>query len=358
MSPRRLTILSVAAGLVACVLFAWTLHTAGLPEILAGIRRIGAGGFAVIVVLSGFRLAVRALAWKTCLEPESPLGFRQAFAAVLMGEALGNITPLGTVVSEPSKVAFVRSRVSVVPAFSALVVENLFYVLSLGLVIALGGAAFLFVFRAGEELGAVAVASLGVAGIVGLVCYAMLLANARPLTMAFSWMKARGILPAPLARHADGVASLEATVNAFTRKRRGRLLPLVALETSFHAAGIAETWVALYLMGALAGTGGPGLLEALVLESTGRVVNLLFRFVPFRLGVDEAGAALVANALGLGPAAGGALALTRKARLLAWTAVGVGFLVARGFSVGHAVEQAKAARQAVDEAGPGRIGEV
>jgi hypothetical protein len=54
--------------------------------------------------------------------------------------------------------------------------------------------------------------------------------------------------------------------------------------------------------------------------------------VPLKLGVDEAGAALVAHALGLGSAAGVTLALVRKARVLTWTLVGLGLLIRRGLS--------------------------
>ncbi|MFB3855371.1 MAG: lysylphosphatidylglycerol synthase transmembrane domain-containing protein [Vicinamibacterales bacterium] len=340
---RRLTALTAAVGLLAVLLFAWTLHRAGLQDILVGIRRIGVTGFLAVIALSGLRLGVRTLGWLVCLGTSVRLPFRDAFSAMLMGEALGNLTPLATVVSEPAKAVFVRARVPLETSFTALVVENLFYVLSMGLVIALGAVAFLFEFRATEGLGVVTVASLAVAGCVGLIGYAVLLANARPMTAVLGWLLRRHLLPSALASHVDGAARLEATVNGFTRRNRARLVPLVALEATFQVAGIAEVWLTLFLMGAFTGAAWWGLTEALVLESTGRVVNLLFKFVPFRVGVDEAGAVLVADVLRLGPAAGGALALARKARLLVWTAAGVALLVARGLSVGRAVSEAEAA---------------
>jgi len=55
--------------------------------------------------------------------------------------------------------------------------------------------------------------------------------------------------------------------------------------------------------------------------------------VPLRLGVDEAGTALVTRALGLGTATGVTLALVRKARVLVWVVCGLLLLVRRGLSV-------------------------
>jgi len=48
-----------------------------------------------------------------------------------MGDALGNIIPLASVVvSEPSKAVFVKDRVPLIAGLSALAVENIFYSLS------------------------------------------------------------------------------------------------------------------------------------------------------------------------------------------------------------------------------------
>jgi hypothetical protein len=51
--------------------------------------------------------------------------------------------------------------------------------------------------------------------------------------------------------------------------------------------------------------------------------------VPYRLGVDEAGSAMIARALALDPAVGVALALVRRLRILFWNAVGLVLLAIR-----------------------------
>src|SRR5262249_16991751 len=106
---------------------------------------------------------------------------------------------------------------------------------------------------------------------------------------------------------------------------RGQLGIVLTCEIVFHIASVAETFVTLWLL-----TGSTSLLAAFIFDSFQRVVNVAFRVVPLRVGVDEAGTALVAHALGLDPAAGVTLALVRKARILTWTGVGLGLLIRRG----------------------------
>jgi hypothetical protein len=68
---------------------------------------------------------------------------------------------------------------------------------------------------------------------------------------------------------------------------------------------------------------------ALGLETVSRAVTIMFKMLPMRLGVDEAGAAVFADRLGLGSATGITLALVRRMRLLCWSAVGIVFVLMR-----------------------------
>jgi hypothetical protein len=73
-------------------------------------------------------------------------------------------------------------------------------------------------------------------------------------------------------------------------------------------------------------------LAAFVLETANRIVNVVFRFVPLRVGVDEAGSAIIARVLGLGTTVGVTLAVVRKARVLCWSAVGIVLMLRRGLT--------------------------
>jgi hypothetical protein len=88
----------------------------------------------------------------------------------------------------------------------------------------------------------------------------------------------------------------------------------------FHAAAVAEVYLVLRL---LPGGDAVTFLDAFILETTGRLITVVFKFVPYRLGVDEAGAALVSRALLLDPTTGVTLAFVRRLRIVAWNAVGL-----------------------------------
>ena len=328
--------LLIAAGCLA--LFAYTLRSVGLEEIEDRVRRVGVAGFLGILVLSGLRMAVRSLAWMRCVEGEPGLGFVDAFNATIMGEALGNLTPLANVLSEPSKAVFVRHRVPLPSALPAIVVENIIYTVSVALMIGLGAVVFLFAFSLPEFLWGASVAALvGVAGVLG-AGYLVLRAHVRPVAGTMAWLDARGWRWGWLHARRERVLRFEDRVTSFTARNGRRLGPLAVYEAAFHLAGVAEVYLTL----ALVDPSGVTAAAALVVESTGRVINVLFKFVPMRFGVDEAGNVLLARPLGLVPASLVTLALVRKARILFWTAVGVALLFRRGLTVRRALREARA----------------
>src|SRR6185503_19287865 len=119
----------------------------------------------------------------------------------------------------------------------------------------------------------------------------------------------------------EKLRTLEDAVYGFHRQNPARLFTVVALEGLYHAAGVAEVFVTLAWIIA-----PPTLLVAFILETANRLTNVVFKFVPLRLGVDEAGSALFTTVLGYTSATGATLALVRKVRMLVWTAAGVFFL--------------------------------
>src|SRR6266850_5666158 len=143
---KKLAPLGIVFALLGLLLFAYTVRKAGVAEIMGGLRRLGAG-FLLILLFSAIRQCARSLAWMKCLEAPYRLRFRDAFAARVMGDALGNIVPLASVaVSEPSKAALVTNRVPLLASLSALALENIFYSLSVAIFIFSGTVALLLAF--------------------------------------------------------------------------------------------------------------------------------------------------------------------------------------------------------------------
>lgn len=317
---RRRPVLSLGLAAVGGVLLFVTIRRVGWAEVEAGLRATG-WWLVPVLVLGGLRFGARAAAWRACAAP-AHLSLPRAFAAVVSGDALGNLTPLGLLASEPAKVLFVRGRLDTVAAVSSVAVENAFYMASV--LVMIGAGALVFSNRAGlpDPLRAGAAAVIGAVVAGGLV--ALWIARRRPAILtrvshALSRWTGRGVQAADrmlaVERHFYGVLTWPAA----------RLVRVAAWEALFHAAAVAEVFAVLRVLN----TGRPiTLVDAFVLETAGRLIVVAFKFVPYRLGVDEAGTALVARTLALDPAAGVALALVRRVRVLFWNGIGL-LLLAR-----------------------------
>ena len=62
---------------------------------------------------------------------------------MLAGDALGNLTPLGVLASEPAKVLMMRARLSTAGAIASVALENMFYIASVVAMLAAGAMVFL-----------------------------------------------------------------------------------------------------------------------------------------------------------------------------------------------------------------------
>jgi len=317
--PKGVTPLGILAALIGVALFAYAIRQAGIDEIIVGVRRLG-WGFAAVLALSAVRDAVRTVAWQAAVEGDRPLGFVDGWAGRVTGEALGNLTPFGLLVSEPAKAAYVRHRVPLAAGFAGTVVENLFYSLSVVVVVGLGLVVLLVGFPVPPPLRVVSLIAL--ATFVGVGAGLAWMIAARPLvvTGTVNRLKRVGLAPATLARWATGLVDLEAQVVGFAARHPRRTLRMAAMDGLFHVAAVAEVYLVLAL---IAQDAPPTLLTAFILETVNRIVTVAFKFVPLRLGVDEAASGFVSNVLQLGTATGVTLAIVRKARVLAWSAVGV-----------------------------------
>jgi hypothetical protein len=343
-ASRRLTLTGVIFSALGLALFAYFVWKAGAGAVLAQMRALG-WGFLVILLVSGIRPALRALTWTRCFETTHTLAWRDAFAAYLVGDALGTVMPLGIMVSEPAKAALVRERVPLMASASALAVENLFYMLSVALFVFAGMAAMLLTLPVTARLRVV-----GYAALIGIVCvivcaYVVVHRRWKFLSGTLELFASRGMGRRFAARHGAKFGALEDRVYGFYARHGSRFLPILLLEMCFHLTGVVEVFLTLYFI-----TGAsPSWLAAFVLESVNRVINVVFKFVPMRVGVDELGTARFTDALKFGTTAGVTLAIVRKARIIVWAAIGVALLVRRGLTVKGAAREAQAAAHDIAE---------
>lgn len=319
------------------MLFAWLIWRVGPAEIWTGFRQIG-WNLIWILMLGGLRFVVRAAAWKVCIDPPHRLRFPIAFNAVVCGDALGNATPLGPIVSEPAKIACVRYAVPVAPALTALAIENVFYTLSVAAMIAAGAVAMLAVGTQGGVALPPAFRQLSeitVALIAAVFAVVVWLLWRRPEIIG-TLSASRRVSGSPTERESktDRLRAIEWQVFTFASRRRDALVPVILLELGFHALGVAEKYLTLWLIL----PSPPSLLTAFIVEAADRFITVAFKFVPFQIGVGEVGTALATQLLGLGAAPGVTISIVRKARMGLWSLAGTALLVRHGLSARRVLE--------------------
>jgi Lysylphosphatidylglycerol synthase TM region len=326
---RRFAPLGIIFGLLGLLLFAYFVSRAGVGEIVSRIQSLGAGFF-LIIAISSLRYVVRSLAWTRCIEGPHRLPFRDAFAARLMGDALGNIIPFVSVaVSEPSKAVFVKERVPLMVGLSALAIENIFYGLSVALFIFSGTTTLLLTFSLPKSLRYASIGALVVTLVIVLLAYFVIHRQSRFLSGALGYLGDRGVARNLIGKVRPRAQNLEERIYGFYANSQRSFIAIFLLDSCFHLAGVLEVYVTLSFISPVA----PTLTQAFILESVNRVINVAFKFMPLRVGVDEGGTGRVAKVLGFAVGVGEALAIVRKGRDIFWATIGVLLIWKRGFSL-------------------------
>jgi len=326
---KKLAPVGIIFGFLGLLLFAYTVRKAGVSRIMEGLGRLGAG-FLLILFLSAIRQCARSFAWIKCLEAPYRLRFRDAVVARVMGDALGNIVPLASVaVSEPSKAAFVRHRVPLMIGLSALAIENIFYSLSVVLFIFSGTTCLLLSFTLPKPLRYAAIGTLITSVVIAPAAFLIIRQRWKFLSGSFILLGTR-VKRGWVEKAVGRAQTLEERIYGFYDRNRSHFLSILLLEFCYHLAGVAEVYTTLSFV---SDTIAPTLFMAFILESVNRVINVAFKFVPFRMGVDEYGSGALAKVLGFTVASGTTLAIVRKARDIFWTGVGVTLMVHRGLSL-------------------------
>jgi hypothetical protein len=305
MKTRRhlLTLIGAVAG---SALFAWAIRQAGISDTIDGIRRVG-WGLILVLASGGVRFVLRGECWRLCVPRSGMLTRRQAFSAFLAGDALGSVTPLGLLASEPTKVFLTRHHLATRESVSSLALETLVYTASVVAMVLLGLAVLMTT---------VALPSVWRWAAAGTVAATLIVAVAALRLLQGTWDEERGARP----RWREKLSGVRQAVLGFSTDYRGRLGRVFGLDLLFHAVAVLEIYVTLrWLLGPEQVT----LAQAIVFEALNRVITIAFKFVPFRIGVDEASSGALAPLLALDPTAGVTLAVIRKIRNLFWSGVGL-----------------------------------
>lgn len=326
---RRLKIIGLLLTLGGIALFAYFIYIEGISDIASDVARFGLIGFVMILGLYFLRILSRAWAWKLSVYDPYSLSLRDTIPAVIIGESLSSLIPLGILISGTSKAVAVRKRIPLVVGLSSVATENIFYSLVTSVFLILGALTFVRTFELEE--GWIFTLDILIAVIVGVIAFlvVMVVRQWHFASATCEWLYSHGIGRRFLEHGRLHVRLFENLIYGFYRRYPGRFLPICMFEALFHFFGLVEVFFILSRIHGSAATP----LSAFLLESVSRLITIVFKLVPFLIGVDEAGAQFITDVLGIGAGIGITLAIVRKGRILFWTAIGLILIVKRGLSL-------------------------
>lgn len=324
--------------LLGGVLFAYLIYSVGLTELIDGIRRFGWAGFGVMLLLYLGRMIVRSFAWNLSVNDPFSLRVRDTLPAVIIGEAMSSVIPLGILISGTAKAVAVRHRVPMVVGLSSVATENLFYSLVTSIFLILGSLTLVRSFP--MEDGWVWTFDVLIAGTFALLVFLtlMVVRQWHFASEACEKLYQRGIAVSFLETWRMHVRLFENLIFSFYREHPRRFAPIIGFEIAYHLFGITEVY---YMLSRLTDT-APSLLNSFLLESVSRLVTILFKLIPFTIGVDEAGSQFVSETVAIAAGVGVTLAVLRKARMLFWTFVGLIIAAKRGVNLNSVMKRSSA----------------
>ena len=314
--------------LCGIALFGFLVYSIGFHEIYEGVVRFGFAGFAVILSIYFVRICARSYAWKLSVHDPYHLSMRDTIPGVVIGEAMSSTLPLGIIISGTSKAVAVRQHIPLVAGLSSVATENLFYSFITGLHLILGAIVMLRVSVVDEGVIWTINAMIVTLVVLTLLGILMVIRQWHMASWLCEFVYRKGFLTKILENGRHQVRLFENLIYGFYRRHPHRFVPICLLEGVYHALGVAEVFYILYRLNPETAS----LVTAFLLESISRLVTVVFKAIPFMIGVDEAGAKYVGDAIALAAGVGVTLAIIRKGRILVWTAVGWLLIAKRGLS--------------------------
>ncbi len=326
-----LKVLGIVLTLFGIGLFIYFVYSVGLSEIASNIGRFGVVGFAVILALYAVRIVLRAAAWTLSVYEPYKLSMSDTIPAVIIGEAMSNTIPLGILISGTAKAVAVRKKVPVVVGLSSIATENLFYSFTTTIFLISGAFVFARWFAPDAETALFIDVLIGIMIATFIFLILLIVKQWHFASELCEWLYRKSVLRDVMDHGRVQVRLFENLIYGFYRRHPNRFLPICLTEIAFHFLGIVEVWFILTRIAEPASH----FINAFLLETASRLITIVFKLVPFLIGVDEAGAQFVAEAVGIGASIGITLAIIRKGRILFWTAIGWLLIAKRGISLRH-----------------------
>ena len=321
--PRKMISKTVRTNL-ACfafglVLFAGLLYWIRATPVLEHLSRVGPWIFGVILFY-GIAQLFFILAWRVLLDEEGKaIGLWRLSRAYLAGDAVNYVVVSGNLAGEPLKAHLLREDLPFVKGLSSVTVNKLSEAVSMiafqavGILMAIG-CNLLTTEMAWGSLIVFLLMSVGIS-----------LFFWRQKKGLFAWMfqglSKVGIARSFFERIALKARRLDAQISGFHETGGRQFRVSLALNFCGWAVGAVEGYLLLKLLGVEATIPMVWGIEAITV-----LANNLFFFIPARLGGSDGGKVLVFLAMGMSSALGLSFGLLRRAREIAFAAIGFLFL--------------------------------
>ncbi len=289
-------ILQVAIVGLGFLILGYLVGQLGFDEVLHQLDAIK-WVFPILLIPSLVWNISNTIAWSFAFPPDAfKPRLLTLFAAKLAGETVNQLTPFASLGGEPVK-AYLLSHCTPGPRGMASVVVDKTAQLVVGLSFTILGLGLLFYYHDVSEL-------------IPLE-YRLL------FTSLLKFLRSTGISTDLIERNMGRAARIDTNIGSFYREHRTRFLQALFFQSIGWFMGTCETYFILNALDA-----GVGFWFCFLLNSLGAVINGLFFFMPSNIGVMEGSLVFLFSSLGLDPALGLSLGLTRRLRRVVWIFLG------------------------------------
>lgn len=323
---RKYHYVSLSATAAGIVLLGYLFRRAGVNTVVQAIRLLGVG-FVAVLILSGVRQCLRAIAWRCCIDSGAhPQRLFDLVTLRLIGESATDLSFAGPFLGETVKIWAVSKSISARFGVTSVVIEDLIYCAGTAAFVLTGFLILLFSTARTHHLikssGAIILLALATTILAIVVERGDLLR--RLFLQIRDWPRVKALF----VQHGQAVHGWETGIWQFFRTREKPLVAVLSIEIVVNLISFGETYLILR-----SATAHASLLNAYLVESANRCAQLVASFVPFGLGIDEGTTTATLHSLGRTLSEGVSVAAIRKIRSLFWDFVGLGlaarFMIAR-----------------------------
>ncbi len=279
--------------------------------------------FPQVLILAFSWHITNTIAWRFAFVPDSQLpGITALFKGKLAGEAVSQITPLANLGGEPLKAYLLRKKTSSSDALAAVVVNKAAQTLT---GIAFSALGLSMVFLRGDLPLAIPVpikASLTLLMILAVVVVIVVWKKQTHLfSSILNIIRKLGITTVRMEQRMDNALRIDDRIQQFYTNHKFRFMVVLFFHSLGWMLGACETYVILRTL-----EPSFDFPIAFLITSLTVIINTLFVFMPSNIGVLEGGQVFLMTTLGINPAIGLSLGITKRMRKTFWLFVGWIFL--------------------------------